>query len=63
MRNVELEVKGDELIIKVDLSQTLALSNSGKSNIVASTDGIIAIPGRDEKLGLNIFRYVPAATS
>lgn len=61
MRNVEFEVEGDQLVIVIDLSQELGESGSGKSIIIASTDGNVSIPGRDEvKVGLNVYRPVNA---
>ena len=37
MQNVEFEVEGDQLVIRVDLSQELGVSSSGKSVIIATT--------------------------
>jgi hypothetical protein len=62
MRNMDLALKDTILTITIDLSQDLGPSKSGKSHIVASTDGIVAIPNRAEQLGLNIFRYGPRPT-
>ena len=56
MKNVELTVEGTMLTIKVDLSQDFGPSSSGKTTIIASTEGNISIPGRDEKIGLNIYK-------
>ena len=56
MKNVEMAVEDTILTIKVDLSKEFGPSSSGKSTIVASTGGNIAIPGREEKIGLNIYR-------
>ena len=56
MKNVEMIVEGTILTIKVDLSKEFGPSSSGKSTIVASTAGNISIPGREEKIGLNIYR-------
>jgi len=56
VKNVEMIVEGTILTIKVDLSKEFGPSSSGKSTIVASTGGNIAIPGREEKIGLNIYR-------
>ena len=55
MKNVEMSVQGQELIIKVDLSQSFGRSSSGKSVIIASTEGNQSVPGNEEiKIGLNI---------
>lgn len=56
MKNIDMTVEGDILIIKVDLSQRFGKSSSGKSIIIASTEGNQAIPGKDDiKIGLNIY--------
>ena len=56
MKNVELTVEGTMLTIKIDLSQEFGPSSSGKTTIIASTEGNISIPGREEKIGLNIYK-------
>ena len=56
MKNIEMQVDGDILTIKVDLSQRFGKSSSGKSEIIASTEGNQALPGMDEiKVGLNVY--------
>lgn len=56
-KNVDLTVEGNILTIKVDLSKDFGPSSSGKTNIIATTEGNISIPGREEvKLGLNIYK-------
>jgi len=56
MKNMEMTLDGDVLTIKVDLSKTFGKSSSGKSTIIASTEGNVSVPGRDEvKIGLNIY--------
>ena len=56
MKNVEMTVDGDKLTITVDLSKRFGKSSSGKSTIVASTEGNQSIPGKEEiKIGLNIY--------
>jgi hypothetical protein len=56
MKNVEMSVNGNILTIKVDLSREYGPSSSGKTIIVASTEGNVSIPGCEEKLGLNVYR-------
>ncbi|MGO9567759.1 MAG: hypothetical protein ACLP5H_09485 [Desulfomonilaceae bacterium] len=56
MKNVDMEVHGDNLTISVDLSKEFGPSKSGKTIIVASTEGNKTIPGRIEKIGLNVYR-------
>ncbi len=57
MKNVELAVDGNTLTIKVDLSKEFGPSSSGKTIIVASTEGNASLPGRESiKVGLNVYR-------
>ena len=56
MKNVEMTVSGNILTIKVDLSKRFGKSSSGKTTIVASTEGNQPVPGREEvKIGLNAY--------
>ena len=59
MKNVELTVDGTMLTIMVDLSKDFGPSSSGKTMIIASTEGNVSIPGREEKIGLNIYKKKP----
>jgi hypothetical protein len=57
MKNVEMKTEGDILTIKVDLTKEFGPSSSGKTIIIASTEGNIAIDGHEEiKVGLNIYK-------
>jgi len=56
MKNVEMTVEGTILTIKVDLSKEFGPSASGKTIIVASTEGNVTVPTRQEKVGLNVYR-------
>ena len=56
MRNVKMAIKANILTITVDLSQDLGPSKSGKTTIIASSDGNVTILGTDAKLGLNIYK-------
>jgi hypothetical protein len=57
MKNVEITVDGNILTIKVDLSKDFGPSSSGKTIIIASTEGNVVIPGHEEaKVGLNVYR-------
>lgn len=56
MKNVEMTVEGTILTIKVDLSKEFGPSASGKTIIVATTEGNVPIPNRPEKVGLNVYR-------
>ena len=56
MKNIEMKVEGDILIITVDLSKRFGKSSSGKSIIIASSEGNQALPGTEEiKIGLNVY--------
>lgn len=55
-QNVEIEVRGDILTIRIDISKRLGRSGSGKSTIVATTSGNVSVPGHEEiKLGVNCY--------
>ena len=56
MKNVEMTVEKGTLIIKVDLSKEFGPSASGKNIIIASTEGNVTIPDREEKIGFNVYR-------
>ena len=56
MKNIEITTNGDILSIRVDLSQRFGKSSSGKSTIVASTEGNQAVPGHEEiNIGLHVY--------
>jgi hypothetical protein len=59
MKNVDVKVEGNILIIKVDLSKEFGPSASGKTIIIASTEGNVSVPDREEKIGLNVYRKKP----
>jgi len=56
MKNVEMPVAGNILTTTVDLTKEFAPSSSGKTIIIASTEGNVTIPDREEKVGLNVYR-------
>jgi hypothetical protein len=56
MKNVNMKVDGDILVITVDLSKDFGPSNSGKSLVIATTEGNQSVPDSDAKIGLNIYR-------
>jgi hypothetical protein len=57
-KNVEMDVQGDLLKITVDLSQEFGPSKSGKTVIIASTEGNQLVYSREEKIGLNVYRKI-----
>ena len=57
MKNVEWTLDGDLLTIRIGMTQEFGPSSSGKTTIIASTEGNVAVgPGREEKSGLNVYR-------
>ena len=56
MKNVEMSIEGSVLTIKVDLAKEFGPSSTGKTIIIASTEGNVTIPDRQEKIGLNVYR-------
>ena len=57
MKNVEMKLEGNILTIKVDLTKEFGPSSSGKTIIIASTEGNVAVDGHEEaKIGLNIYK-------
>lgn len=62
MYNVAIEHKPaqgketEKAVITVDLSRPGKTSGSGKSLVIASTEGNVLIPGTDIWLGLNVYR-------
>lgn len=52
-----MTVEGNILTIKVDLTKEHGPSSSGKTIIVASTEGNITIDGHEKtKVGLNVYK-------
>ena len=57
MKNIEMIVEGTILTVKVDLSKEFGPSSSGKTIIIATTEGNVSIPGaEDKKIGVNVYR-------
>jgi hypothetical protein len=57
MKNVETRVEQGKLILTVDLTKELGPSSSGKSIIIATTEGNVDVPGAPGvKLGINVYR-------
>jgi hypothetical protein len=57
MKNVEMKVEGNTLVIKVDLTKEFGPSSSGKTIIISSTEGNQSVPDRDGiKIGLNVYK-------
>lgn len=57
MKNVKLSVSNNKLTIEIDLSQDFGLSGSGKSTVIASSEGNQPVPDADGiKIGLNVYK-------
>ena len=57
MKNVDMQLDGDILVIRVDLTKDFGESKSGKSITIASTEGNVVVPGHEAiKIGLNVYR-------
>ena len=57
MVNVTMDVKGDKLILTIDLTKSLGKSKSGKSTVIGSTQGNLPVPGKvDTFVGLNVYK-------
>lgn len=56
MKNVNATVNGSTLTITIDLKAPTTVSGSGKSEVIASTEGNVSVPGFEHiKLGLNCY--------
>jgi hypothetical protein len=56
MKNIVMKVDGDMLTMTIDLSEEFGPSKSGKTTIVASTEGSKSIPGMDHRIGMTVYR-------
>lgn len=57
MKNIDLKVKNDKLVITVDLTKNYGLSKTGKSTTIASTLGnkpLASVP--DVYVGVNVYK-------
>ncbi len=57
MKNCEMKLEGNILTITIDISKEFDKSSSGKNIIIASTEGNISLPEREDiKIGLNVYK-------
>lgn len=57
MKNCDMKLTGNILTITVDVSKDYGKSASGKSIIIASTEGNISVPDKEDiKIGLNVYK-------
>jgi len=56
LTNLDIKIEGDQLVITTDLKQRHGKSKSGKSALIATTQGNVALLGREEVvMGINIY--------
>ena len=60
MKNIDLKIEGDELVLRMNLKDRHGPSKSGKTTIVASSEGNQLVPyeglkTEDMYLGLNLY--------
>lgn len=59
MKNCDMKINGNILTITVDVTKDFGKSVSGKSIIIATTEGNVTVPETDDiKIGLNIYKKV-----
>jgi len=52
-----MQVQGDTLTIKIDLKKEFGPSSSGKTTIIATTEGNVAVPDHEDiKIGINVYK-------
>lgn len=60
MENIDVEVQGDILIIRVDLSKTIGPSSTGRNMLIASSRGNVTLHDgkgyRRERLNMSVSR-------
>lgn len=52
MKNVQIEEKGDEIIVRMKKTEDFGPSKSGKTRVIASTEGFTKINGFSLNLNL-----------
>lgn len=53
--NLQYAIDGDELVIRINLSERHGKSASGKTTIVATSSGNQKVPGTEVIIGLNAY--------
>ena len=57
MKNIEMSVDEGMLTIRVDLTKDFGPSKSGKTIIIATTEGNVSLPENEQiKMGLNVYK-------
>lgn len=55
-RNVTVAIEGDTIVVRMSASAEGTDSKSGKSTVIATTNGNVRVPGTDMNIGLNLYR-------
>ncbi|MBT9157227.1 MAG: hypothetical protein DDT36_00208 [Firmicutes bacterium] len=57
MKNIEMKLDGNILTITMDITKNFGPSSTGKTTIIASTEGNVSAPGNDEiRIGVNVYK-------
>ncbi len=57
MKNIEMKVEGDILTVRIDLTEDFGASRTGKTRIIASTEGNKPLEGKPEIfVGVNCYK-------
>jgi hypothetical protein len=57
-KNIDISVNGDILRIEIDLAKDFGKSKSGKTLVVASSEGNVPVPDHPNmRLGINVYKY------
>ena len=58
MKNVDIKLTPEHILtLTIDLKKEFGSSKTGKSIIIASTEGNARIPGTETFIGLNIYKF------
>jgi len=57
-RNCTVSQEGDTIVIRLSATAPTVESKTGKSAVLATTNGNVPIPGTEWKVGLNVYRSV-----
>lgn len=59
-KNIETEIQGNILTIRINLAKSFGQTKSGKSNLIATTAGIKSVGDRrSEKMTVTVYRPKP----
>lgn len=58
MKNIDVTVQKNVMVIKVDLTKSFGPSKSGKTIIIASTEGNQKVEGSEAIMGINVYKKI-----